>query len=242
MSRRWAPVLALLPASAALLAACSTPPPRGDAVKPVSVTAAPAQLASAPSSADSRILQLARSFVFRVRNEACDVIGTAFSADATMVTNRHIAAGATSLDLATWDGSDFTGTVSVHADHQDLALVDAIPPGYAFATLAASDPPVGTPVWVAGYPLGDQLTVTDGKVTGTEAGAPFGLSGNLLDISNHVEHGNSGSPLLDANGDVVGVVFAMKVANHQGLAIPVSGLEKFQTGGAGDPSPIPCAM
>jgi hypothetical protein len=53
------------------------------------------------------MLQLARRFVFRVRNETCLATGTAFAAAGTIVTNRHVAAGADRIDLDTWDGTDF---------------------------------------------------------------------------------------------------------------------------------------
>lgn len=229
-------------AGAALLAACASPPPRGDRAVPVAVTAAPVVASAMPASGqDATILQDARQWVFRARNESCLEVGTAFAANGEIVTNRHVAAGATDLDLATWEGQDFTSQVAQHDDNEDLALVNGVPPEDAYATLATSDPRPGTPVWVAGYPLGDQLTVTSGKVLGVVPGTVFGLRAPVLEISDHIEHGNSGSPLLDASGQVVGVVFAIDKATRVGLAMPVSSLESLLQGGGGDSTPIPCA-
>ena len=64
----------------------------------------------APQADD--ILRSARQFVFRVRNEACLGTGTAFETSGTIITNRHVAAGAGQIDLATWDGNDFQSQVS----------------------------------------------------------------------------------------------------------------------------------
>jgi S1-C subfamily serine protease len=93
--------------------------------------------------------------------------------------------------------------------------------------LAGAAPANGTPVWVAGYPEGDHLTVTSGEVLNTLSGSPYGLSGPVLAISAPVQPGSSGSPLLDADGKVVGVVFARDVANRDGLAMPVTTLESL---------------
>lgn len=230
-----------LAAGALVLGGCASPPPRGDKVVAVNVTAAPVQAAAAPSSAsDGSILQSARQFVFRARNENCLETGTAFSANGDIVTNRHVAAGAAGMDLATWDGQDFSAQVSEHDDAEDLALLDGVPPEDTYATLASADPKPGTPVWVAGYPLGDQLTVSSGKVLGEIPGTPFGLGAPVLEINDPIQHGNSGSPLLDSSGEVVGVVFAMDTQNHDGLAMPVSSLKALLENGRGDSSPIPC--
>src|SRR5438270_5727958 len=136
------------------MAACAAPPLRGAKVVSVDITAAPVVAAVHPTSnASASIMQSARQFVFRVRNEGCLETGTAFAANGEMVTNRHVAAGADQLDLATWDGQDFTSQVSQHDDQEDLALLDALPPEDSYAALAPADPKPGTPVWVAGYPL-----------------------------------------------------------------------------------------
>lgn len=231
-----------LAAAAVGLVACAAPPPPGDKVVAVAVTAAPVRVQAAPSpDTDNAILQIARQFVFRVRNGACLATGSAFAADGELVTNRHVAAGAASLDLATWDGQDFTAQVAGHGDQEDLNLLDGVPPQDSYATLGSSDPNPGTAVWVAGYPLGDQLTVASGKVLAEVPGGPFGFDAPILEISDPVQHGNSGSPLLDASGDVVGVVFGMDTVTHHGLAMPVSTLTTLLHGNGGDSAPIPCA-
>jgi S1-C subfamily serine protease len=223
------------------VSACATSPGQADKVIPVNITAAPVVSASVPAAGSTNsIVQTARQYVFRVRNESCLEVGTAFAADGEIVTNRHVAAGATTLDMATWDGQDFTSQVAQHDDSEDLALIDGVPPEEAYGTLATADPTPGTPVWVAGYPLGDQLTVVSGKVLGEFPGDNYGLRGPVLQISDPIQHGNSGSPLLDASGDIVGVVFAIDTRTNDGLAMPVSSLRALVKDGNGDSNPLPC--
>ena len=190
-------------------------------------TAAPIATVPALSSAQDALSE-ARRFVFRVRNSACLATGTAFAYSGTIVTNRHVAAGAQQLDLATWNGSDFSAAVAGHGTSADLARLIATPPGPGYTPVAAgADPAIGARVYVTGYPEGDQLTVTAGSVLGTTSGGDLGVSGPVLVISDRVQPGNSGSPLLDAAGRVVGVVFALETGTGHGLAMPLSTLRSF---------------
>lgn len=182
---------------------------------------------SPPSeSPNARLLVDARGFVYRVRSVACLVTGSSFATSQGIVTNRHVAGGSSSLELSTWNGTDFNANVDAISDGPDLAVMSGTPaqgmPEISTPTLKA-----GTPVWAAGYPLGDQLTVTPGKVIGYVDGAQFGEPGQIMEITNAIKHGNSGGPLLDSRGNVVGVVFALDMTNNHGLAIPASTLSQF---------------
>ena len=75
----------------------------------------------------------------------------------TVVTNRHVASGSSGVQLATWNGSDFSASVSAISSGPDLALLGTAP-NASSATLAPVDPGSGTSVWVTGYPEGNQLT------------------------------------------------------------------------------------
>ncbi len=232
---------ALVILTALVLSGCAAAPSHVDRVIPVPITAEQATAVTIPApDTNSAILAIARQYVFRARNETCLATGTAFAANNELVTNRHVAAGASTLDLATWDGQDFTAQVSVHADSEDLALLDGVPPDYEYGSLASADPVAGTPVWVAGYPLGNQLTVTSGKVLGEVPGAQYGLGGSVLEINDPIQHGNSGSPLMNSSGQIVGVVFGIDTRNHDGLAEPVSALTSLLSSGNGDSTPLPC--
>lgn len=233
---RILPVLAL-----ATLCACAGPVPRTfvSASHETIVTAPPRVTPAA--NGEQQTLDLARKFVFRVRNVDCGLVGTSFFAGGYLFTNRHVAAGAETLELSNWDGEDFTDSVLGHSGNLDLArMTPSVPADAAPVAVSGSDPLVGGPVYVAGYPEGDQLTVSSGNIIASVPGSHFGMAGQVLVVSNQVKPGNSGSPLLDVSGKVVGVVFAEDVTTHDGLAIPVSSLNSFRTG-APATSRLPCA-
>jgi len=53
----------------------------------------------------------------------------------------------------------------------------------------------GTQVWATGYPEGDQLSALSGEITDYMSGSGFGQPGQIMEMSNANEPGNSGSPL-----------------------------------------------
>ena len=209
-------------------------------------TSAPPALENAPTakglgtttstaSTSVRLLAEARQYAFRVRNANCLATGSSFATANGIVTNRHVASGATSLELATWTGTDFAASVRSISETPgpDLALLSG-GSAKSLAALATSDAPDGTQVWAAGYPEGTQLSVLPGIVTDYVPGSDYTAPGQIMEITNPIKPGNSGSPLLDSAGKVVGVVFALNSVTGNGLAIPVSTLEQFLTAPGAD--------
>jgi S1-C subfamily serine protease len=118
----------------------------------------------------------------------------------------------------------------------DLAVVvtngaDLIP-----IELADADPVAGQAVTIAGYPAGVR-TIADARIEGTIARG----SGTVLRFSPEPHAGQSGSPLVDAGGRLVGIAYADDTAGGQGLAIPVSrvraALEQWRAAGVPIASP-----
>ncbi len=81
----------------------------------------------------------------------------------------------------------------------------------------------GDVVTVVGYPQGGSLTVTQGQVIGVTTDPINANLGEVLVTDAPVEPGSSGSAVLDAQGRVVGVVYA-KSASGQSYIVPVSTL------------------
>ncbi|MDR0314092.1 MAG: trypsin-like peptidase domain-containing protein [Treponema sp.] len=107
----------------------------------------------------------------------------------------------------------------------DLALIKAeITPEYVFSVTDWAVPNVGDTVLAIGSPLGLEKTVTQGIVSAL--GRRIALQiGDVIQIDAAVNSGNSGGPLVDARGRLVGVVFA-GIDQYQGLnfAIPAGRL------------------
>jgi S1-C subfamily serine protease len=232
--KRRLPATLLYLLAGGLTAGCLTAPPASTAVPPpttpgpipTAVTAPPVSAATVPIDPTAQLETTVRGWVFRVRNASCLAIGSSFGVPQGIVTNRHVAGGARVLQLATWDGTDFTAAVEAISAGPDLALLGSTP-APAHGVLATADPPAGTAVWAAGYPLGDQITVVPGMVIDYVSGASLGVSGTVMRVTNLIEPGNSGGPLLNGSGDVVGVVFALQTSTHDGLVIPVSALSQY---------------
>jgi tetratricopeptide (TPR) repeat protein len=134
-------------------------------------------------------------------------LGSGFlvSADGKIVTNYHVIKGANSATVKLSNGSIFPVNGVLAVDQaKDLALLKVAGKNLPFVSLAINDAPrVGDRVVAIGSPLGLEGTVSDGIVSAFREDA----KGNKwIQTTAPVSHGNSGGPLLDMNGKVVGVI------------------------------------
>jgi serine protease Do len=164
--------------------------------------------------------------------------GIILTANGYILTNRHVVEGAQSLSVKLLDGTMYDATVIKVSDTTDLALIKVPASGLHAAKLGNSDQlQVGETALAIGSPLGTYTeTVTRGIVSATgrditvrdeQTGQPTTLS-NLIQTDAAVNEGNSGGPLLDATGTVIGVNTAT-AANGQGLgfAIPINAAQSL---------------
>jgi S1-C subfamily serine protease len=181
----------------------------------------------------------ARQLTVRVRNIGCDgvAVGSGFPiAKDVLVTNRHVLAGASNLEVSTWDGHSLrvsSAAVGVLGD-LGIAVVDG-----QFPTIGHfGQPGPGDAITVVGYPEAQALTLSQGIVVDLIDGMDLGIPGNVMRLTARVEHGNSGGPVLGQNGKIVGVVYAFERSTGFGLAIPTDTLvELARTGGFQDVPP-----
>jgi serine protease Do len=159
--------------------------------------------------------------------------GIVLSPDGYILTNRHVVADSTALTVELEDGSQYPGTVVSISDDEDLALIKIDASGLTPARIASSSTlQVGQTAVAIGSPLGTFTeTVTKGivsavdrtiTVTDESTGRPETLSG-LIQTDAAINSGNSGGPLLDASGAVIGVNTAVSSeAEGLGFAIPIN--------------------
>jgi S1-C subfamily serine protease len=103
----------------------------------------------------------------------------------------------------------------------DLALIKAeVHPDYVFSVVDRVVPQVGETVYAIGSPGGLEKTVTSGIVSAL--GRRFLQIGDVIQIDAAVNHGNSGGPVVDREGRLVGIVFA-GIAQYPGLNFAVPG-------------------
>jgi Do/DeqQ family serine protease len=148
-----------------------------------------------------------------------------------VLTNDHVAGGADEIEIVLNDGRTFPGDLVGHDSLMDLALVsfetDADVP---VARLGDSESlAVGDWVFAVGNPLGYQSTVTAGIVSAIGRDAATGQVSGVTDYIQTdaaINRGNSGGPLVNIDGQVVGINTWIASGNGGsiglGFAIPVN--------------------
>jgi serine protease Do len=133
-------------------------------------------------------------------------IGTGFfiNPQGYLVTNYHVIKDNGQIQVVTYDRDTFEATIIGVDEARDIALL-RIPGNYNALTLAEKDDiQVGKKVIAIGNPLGLSFTVTEGIISGIDRVGPSGLAEYVqTDVS--LNPGNSGGPLIDTQGKVVGI-------------------------------------
>jgi serine protease Do len=152
--------------------------------------------------------------------------GIIVGSNGVILTNAHVVSGATTVEVTLPSGSTVTGTVYGTSSTTDLAIVKVNATGLTAATLGNSSVlAVGQTVVAIGDPLGEfSNSATAGIVSGlnrTITVETETLNG-LIQTDASVNGGNSGGPLIDAAGNVIGIVTASS-STAQGIsfAIPI---------------------
>lgn len=175
--------------------------------------------------------------VLQVGREGLDGLGTGFvvSSEGLIATNLHVIGEARRLEVEMSDGTKHEVTEIAATDaHWDLALLRVGGKGLKPLPLADSDSvKQGQPVVAMGNPEGLSFSIVDGVVS------EFPDIVNevpMIRLAMPIERGNSGGPLLDRQGRVLGLL-TMKsaVTDNLGFAMPVNELKRLIE----KPNPVP---
>ena len=137
--------------------------------------------------------------------------GFVYDKDGHVVTNQHVVAGASRISVSFWNGAERSATVVGTDPSTDLAVlhVDASRSLLEPLRLASSSAVrVGDPVLALGSPFGLEGTITSGIVSALhrQMTAPNTyIITDTIQTDAAINHGNSGGPLLDRHGRVIGV-------------------------------------
>ncbi len=131
--------------------------------------------------------------------------GFFISGDGYIVTNNHVVDHASEVTVTTAEGKSMSAKVIGVDSKTDLALLKAEGSNFPYVTFAAHTPRVGDWVIAVGNPFGLGGTVTAGIVSARGRDIGSGPYDDFLQIDAPVNHGNSGGPTFDAEGEVVGV-------------------------------------
>jgi len=164
--------------------------------------------------------------------------GFVFDREGHVVTNQHVVANASAVDVqfnrGEWRSAEVIG-IDAFSDLAVLAVDDT--PEYATPlAVNAAEPEAGQPVAALGSPLGLGATITDGIVSGTNRSMPAaGTQGqgprvaipNTVQTTAAINPGNSGGPLVNCDGEVLGVSTAtLTQTENTGFAVPASRIER----------------
>ncbi|HWB55700.1 MAG TPA: trypsin-like peptidase domain-containing protein [Gaiellaceae bacterium] len=154
-----------------------------------------------------------------------------------IVTNAHVVDGAQSVSVRFSDGSSHDATVVGVDASTDLAVIKVDAPSSLLAPVALGDSDavtVGEPVVAIGSPFGLEETVTSGIVSALhrQMSSPNGFTiDDAIQTDAAINHGNSGGPLLDSQGRVIGVNSQIESesggSDGVGFAIPSSTVESI---------------
>ena len=162
------------------------------------------------------------------------VAGSGFiiSSDGYILTNYHVIETAYKNDLLIKvclnDGTEYFAKVIGYEENNDIAVIKIDVTGLNPAVIADSDRiNVGQKVYAVGNPFGELVyTMTEGIVSARDREVSVeGKTINTFQFSAAVNSGNSGGPLYDANGEVIGIVTAKPMRSSVegiGFAIPIN--------------------
>jgi putative serine protease PepD len=165
--------------------------------------------------------------------------GFVYDTSGHIVTNAHVVDGAQSVEVTFSNGKTYDATVVGTDPSTDLAVLEVDAPSSLLVPLTLDDSSkvsVGDAVVAIGSPFGLQNSVTSGIVSalGRSMEAPNGFTINgSIQTDAAINHGNSGGPLLDMNGRVIGVnaQIASESGGNEGVgfAIPSNTVESIVT-------------
>jgi S1-C subfamily serine protease len=169
-------------------------------------------------------------------NGASGALGSGVIVDAAgdILTSLHVVADATTITLTFADGTTSTASIAVRQPGQDIAVLraDRLPADVAPATLGnPRSVRVGSEAFAVGNPFGLSASISAGIVSGLDRTFQLPNGGlvlhGLIQIDAAVNPGNSGGPLINRDGQVVGIVAALVNPSPQdvfigiGLAVPI---------------------
>jgi S1-C subfamily serine protease len=168
--------------------------------------------------------------------------GFLISADGRILTNNHVISGSSKIEVKFADQSRYIAKVLVRDMADDLALIQIEPKKkLPFLKLGDSDTlQVGQKVLAIGNPFGYDGTLTTGVVSslGREIRSENNRLEGLVQTDAAINEGNSGGPLLDSQGNVIGINTAILAPSGGnigiGFAMPINRaklmLEDFRSG------------
>ena len=154
--------------------------------------------------------------------------GFVISADGYILTNYHVIKGASSIQVAFVDGKTYPATLIGGEEANDIAVLKIEAEGLTPVVLGDSDNlVVGEQVCAIGNPLGElTFTFTSGYVSARDRSITMenGEMMNMLQTDTAINSGNSGGPLFNMYGEVIGITTAKYSASSSSSGASIEGI------------------
>ncbi|HOP11570.1 MAG TPA: trypsin-like peptidase domain-containing protein [Oscillospiraceae bacterium] len=155
-----------------------------------------------------------------------DALGSGFSiGENCIITNAHVIDNRLNIYVYTHSGSEYRAKVALMDEDLDIAVLQVDGVTFSALIVAGSDGKVGDDIYTVGAPENLAYTLTKGIISAKNRE----VDGNTyIQIDAAVNPGNSGGPLLNDSGEVLGVN-TLKLADSEGigLSIPIAEVTKF---------------
>ena len=143
-----------------------------------------------------------------------------------VLTNQHVVARRRSVQVTLHDDSSYKARILSRDPKVDLALLQITGSGHPSAVFSDQEPRPGEMVFAFGHPWGQRAALTGGVLSAITAARTKRGEFPVLRTDARLAPGNSGGPLLNAAGEVIGLN-AMIFGGDQGIAIPVQVIREF---------------
>lgn len=163
--------------------------------------------------------------VVKIKVLGCDFSGSGsgFFTSGWIVTNRHVLEGARSVSFQSEAGK-FQVSNWFLSSTDDIGLISISKLKSRPIELGEGNPTPGDLVAAAGFPWGGPEVTKFGRITGEDLEGRDSSKTFLIQTNLDIHPGNSGGPLLDSSGRVIGVMVAIDTSTNASLAIPLSRL------------------
>jgi len=192
---------------------------------------------SLPSIVHIKVRQTVPGF-FQNQERTGQGSGFIWDTEGNIVTNYHVVASASIVDVEFADGSQYSASVIGLDPNSDLAIIKVNPNGKILTPLNLGDSTnvkVGNHTIVIGSPFGQEFSMSSGIVSAIKRTVPsqnarFSIP-NVIQTDAAINPGNSGGPLMDIEGNVIGInsQIISRSGGNQGIgfAIPINSVKKI---------------
>jgi S1-C subfamily serine protease len=195
------------------------------------------QVAQPEAGISQSVFPVIETFTVRLTGDAQEckqsVSGSGFYfAPGRLLTNAHVVAGVQDLQVRlTGVENSVPGQVIYFDPEKDVAVIATQALDTRVSLFARGQAEVGDNAAVAGYPGGGDLTVTPARISGILSArgeniyGDIGVQRQVYSLRSNVTPGNSGGPLVNSDGQVLGLVFGSNTDSDVGYALTNSELQ-----------------